>query len=243
MNEMKANFKSVLLHLYSKSHKGKTVYKQELLLRLALKEKNINLNNLEIKCDHILGLNYVNGIQLSIKYPDSFYYKAKSLIPDKKGINYFFNGNMSESGKRQEMLNPFKNLYGSEIVSSNEGRIQRNKDKFNEEYFRSFANAKFGLCPNQADWDGDKESMWTYRFIESCFVEAIPIIFINAPLGKKFTKDIIYYTDYEIISKEKFTDLNNPIYNENIAKKNSELAKKYYCLTDEECELLRNTYI
>lgn len=232
----------ILKRIYSKFFKSKTVYKQELLLRLALKEKNIDLKKLEIKCDHILGINFVNGIELTIKYPDSFYYKAKNIIPNEKEINYFFNGNMSINGKREEMLKPFKNLKNSIIVSSNEGRIQKNKDKFNYSYFNSFAEAKFGLCPHQADWEGDTESMWTYRFIESCFVEAIPIIFVDAPLGKKFTKEIVYYTDYDILNKKIFSDINNPIYDHNIAIYNRELTKKYFCLTDKECDLIRSTY-
>lgn len=228
--------------VYRKIFKRKTVFKQELLLRLALEEKNINPKNLEIKCDHILGINYVNGIELSIKYPDSFYFKAIKLIPKVKENNYYFNGNTSESGKREEMLLPFVNLKRSEIISSNDGRVQKNKDKFNIEYFKPFAQAKFGLCPHQADWQGNKDSMWTYRFIESCFVEAIPIVFIDAPLGKKFTKDIFYYTDKEILNKEIFSDLNNPVYDNNIAKRNRKLAKEYFCLSDNECESIKKTF-
>ena len=235
--------KRKIIFLYSKifRKRKKNIYKQELLLRLALVEKGIDPDNYEIRCDHLLGKNYVNEIELSIKYPDSFYIKSANLIPKNKQINYYFNGNTSSSGKRMEMLKPFTVLQNSQIISSNEGRNQENKNKFNTQYFVAFANSKFGLCPHQADWVGDKEHMWTYRFIESCFVEAIPVIFVNAPLGKIFTKDIIYYTDKDILEKNLFKDLNNPTYDIKIARLNRELAKEYFCLTDEECKKIKES--
>jgi len=220
--------------------KGKTVYKQEILLKLALQESGIEINKLTIECDHILGKNYVNGIELPIKYPISFYEKAKDLIPNKKKYDFYFNGNMATNGKRDIMLKPFFEDSKSLIINSDDGRVQKNKGKFNIEYFSPFAESKFGLCPHQADWKGDKEYMWTYRFIESCFVEAIPIIFEDAPLGNKFINNFNYIWSNEVL------DRNNkvipPIYDKELATKNRELAFSLFCLTSEEINLIKSTF-
>ncbi len=54
---------------------------------------------------------------------------------------------MSLEGERDILLKPFKNIPNTLIIPSNEGRINKNKDKFNVSYFSEFANSKFGLCP------------------------------------------------------------------------------------------------
>lgn len=217
---------------------GNQKMKQELLLRLALKEKGFNIKKMKIKCDHDLGLNIVNGIKLGIKYPDSFYLKAKKLIPENKPYSFYFNGNMSDSGLRAIMMQPFIKLPNTKVISSDEGRIQRLKDQFNHDYFAEFAKAKFGLCPHQADWPGNKQEMWTYRFIESCFVEAIPVIFKQTPLGDKFINGFYYLWDIEIeLSEEKII----PEYKQYLAQKNRVLAKDRFCLTENECKQIRNS--
>jgi len=215
---------------------GKPRFKQELLIRKALVEKGFRIRKLKIICDHNLGINYVNGIKLGIKYPDSFYNEAIKLIPKKKPYEFFFNGNMAESGRRSLLLKPFKNLPNTIIISSNEGRIQSKKDQFNIEYFSELAKSKFGLCPHQIDWIGDKEFMWTYRFIECCFVEAIPILFKDAPLGESFINGFNYMWDYQLFDLNKSSDLSCAD-----SENNRLLAKQKFCLTEEECKLINAT--
>ena len=212
---------------------GKPKFKQELLFRLALKEKGFNLRKLKISCNHILGKNYVNGVEFGIKYPDSFFHSAIELIPESKEYEFYFNGNMSESGERSKMLRPFMGRPHSVIIASDEGRIQNKKDKFNLSYFSEFAKSRFGLCPHQADWTGDKDAMWTYRFIESCFVEAIPVIFKEAPLGEKFTSGFHSLWD---------TEVNDDIvYDAWKAVENKCLAKERFLLSDRDCSQIRDT--
>jgi len=212
------------------------IYKQELLLRKALVEKGFDVNKIKIKINHDLGISYVNNIEFGIKYPDSFYEKSTQLIPNNKTQNYYFNGNMNVSGKRQSLLKPFVNFDGSKIIESNDGRKTSNKDKFNIEYFREFSYSKFGLCPHHMDWPGDKAYLWTYRFIEACFVEAIPVLFIDAPLSNKFTDGFYFLWDEEILNDSK-----NIIYNKDKAVLNRIVAKKVFCFTEKECEQIMNT--
>jgi len=219
--------------------RGKQIFKQEIILRQALVERGFDVEKMKIECDHILGKNYVNGIELSIKYPDSFYYKAKKLIPEQKTNLFYFNGNMSLSGKRNKMLEPFLHAPSAIIINSNDGRKQKNKGKFNIDYFAPFANTQFGLCPHQANWEGDKDYMWTYRFIEACFVEALPIIFEEAPLGRKFINGFHYTWKNELFKNE--NKLSIPTYNKKYAIHNRRLAYKSFCLSETECNQIRNS--
>ena len=213
-----------------------TIYKQELLLRKALAEKGFDVSNLNIRINHELGLSYVNNIEFGIKYPYSFYEKSTQLIPNNKTQNFYFNGNMNVSGQRQSLLKPFINFDESKIIESNDGRKTSNKDKFNVEYFREFSFSKYGLCPHHMDWPGDKDYLWTYRFIEACFVEAIPVLFINAPLSQNFTDGFYFLWDENILNNSK-----NIIYNKEKAIANRTLAKKVFCFTKIECEQIMNT--
>jgi hypothetical protein len=81
--------------------------------------------------------------------------------------------------------------------------------------------------------------MWTYRFIESCFVESIPILFQAAPLGKKFIDGFKYYWDFEVLSDSFNSD--DPNYDKEIAKNNRLLSKRMFCITEEECKLISAT--
>lgn len=162
----------------------KTQLKQEAILRLALQEEGVDDKLLVIKIDHINGYNYVNNIKLPIIYPRSFFLKASKLNFEKK-TDFYFNGNMSVSGERDKMLKPFSH-YNSIIEESNFGREAKNKIVFNYDYFNGLASSKFGLCPHQKDFEGDNDTMWTYRFIESCMCKAIPLTFTETPLGKEF---------------------------------------------------------
>lgn len=171
---------------------GRNMLKQEAILRLALQEEGVNDKLLKIEIDHVNGYNYINGIQFPIIYPRSFFTKSLELEQG-KDIDFYFNGNMSESGERKLMLKPFVSL-SSLIEESDFGRCSANKTVYNYDYFKGLASAKFGLCPHQKDFLGNADTMWTYRFIESCMCKAIPLVFIETPLGDKFV-DGFYIVD------------------------------------------------
>ncbi|MBU3940296.1 hypothetical protein KJ942_12390, partial [bacterium] len=52
---------------------GFNLLKQEAMLRLALKEEGLDYKDFDIEIDHINGINYINGIELPIIYPKSFF--------------------------------------------------------------------------------------------------------------------------------------------------------------------------
>jgi hypothetical protein len=231
------SIKKITNYLISKI-KRKTIFKQELLLMKALKEKGLYPKDLTIRCDHDLGLNYVNDVKLGIKYPDSFFHKAVSLTTKNRNADFYFNGYINESGGRGELLEPFKKFTNSIIISSDEGRNQAKKDIFNENYFSQLSNAKFGLCPHQIDWPGSKKHMWTYRFIESCFVGAIPVLFMSTPLGDNFINGYYYVWDKDFT--EDYTCAINK-YSHRKATVNQVLARKQFCLTDVEVAMIVST--
>lgn len=212
--------------------------KQEMLLRLALEEKGLDPKKLDLKCNHDLGINFVNGIEFGIKYPDSFFYKAQKQIPFKKKFSFYFNGNMSTQGEREQLLKPFKNLKNCLIIASNEGRIVKNKDKFNTKYFELFANSRFGLCPHQVNWEGNLDELWTYRFVESCFVESVPILFRKTPLSNNFVEGFYFLWDDQVLEmykKNELLDFNDKV------KENTLKAKQKFCFTANEIELIKNS--
>ena len=88
------------------------------------------------------------------------------------------------------------------------------------------------------NWDGSLEHMWTYRFIEACFVEAIPILFRKTPLSYKFVNDFYFLWDDEIL--DLFSSKNYSEYLDK-AKNNRILAKQKFCFTDKEIELIQST--
>jgi hypothetical protein len=218
---------------------GNPKCKQELLFRMALKEKGFNVKKLKISCNHLLGFNFVNGLQFGIKYPESFYMQAINLIPNTKDLNFYFNGNMKDyGGERKILLEPFKFIDKSEIIESEDGRIRENKDKFNIEFFTKLASAKFGLSPHHPNWPGDMNYLWTYRFIESCFVDCIPVLFKKAPLTDNFVHDFRYIWDDEIL-KNPNQIINS--YSIEDAKYNRELALERFCINEEECKLIKQS--
>ena len=155
-----------------------------------------------------------------------------------RNTDFYFNGYINESGGRGELLEPFQKFTNSIIISSDEGRNQAKKDIFNENYFSQLSNAKFGLCPHQTDWPGSIEHMWTYRFIESCFVGAIPVLFLSTPLGRNFTNGYYYVWDNDFI--DDYTSTVNK-YSYKNAMSNQALAKKQFCFTDAEIAMIIST--
>ena len=227
------------MHLSLKNLFSKHVpFKQELLLRSALTEVFIYPKFLKIHCDHLNGINSVNDIELGIKYPTSFLYRAQTLVPQKKQTNFYFNGNMDIDGKRLNLLQAFNKRDDTIIIASNNGRIQRNKNRFNENYFLGLANSKFGLCPHQLNWPGDKSKLWTYRFIECCFTKTIPILFRKTPLGENFIKSFIYFWDDAVLGENFYIDDDRF---KQITTHNLTLARDKFCLTLDEISLIHNS--
>lgn len=214
----------------------KTVYKQELLLKRALKEKGLKLSRLIIRIDHKLGKNFVNDIPLGIIYPESFFVKTLKLLNESKKNDFYFNGNMGEKGGRKKLLSPFQAFDNSRIIESNFGRISLFKSQFNYSYFKEFVNSKYGLCPHQIHWDGDY--IWTYRFIESCISFSIPILFKRTPLSDSFIDGFNIIWDTEIISNNRSVD-----FEMDAAISNYIHAKKKFCLTDENISDILKTII
>ncbi len=183
-------------------------------------------------------MNYVNGIKLKIKYPDSFFYKADSLISENKKNDIYFNGYINKGGGRKHLLEPFLSFSEATIISSNEGREQKKKDVFNEKYFSELSYAKFGLCPHQIDWPGSKEHMWTYRFIECCFTRTIPVLFLSTPLGNNFINGYYYVWDNDFTEDYACT-INK--YRHRKTEANQSLARKQFLLTDVEVVAINST--
>lgn len=180
---------------------GFSPLKQEAMLKLALKEVGLNYKKLHIIINHVDGMNIVNGVELPIIYPKSFFEKANQLHSLCKSIKFYFNGDMSESGERRKMLNNFM-IENSQIIESSYGRSRLTKDKFNQDYYFGLASSKFGLCPHQKDFEGNRDTMWTYRFIECCMVHTIPVLFKEAPLGYKFINGFHYLWDDEVLQND-----------------------------------------
>ncbi|MBA3026792.1 MAG: hypothetical protein FP820_10390 [Sulfurimonas sp.] len=202
---------------------GFNLLKQEAMLRLALKEEGLDYKDFDIEIDHINGINYINGIELPIIYPKSFFNKAKKMHTVKKILTYYFNGNMSDGGGRKEMLLKFSTP-NSKLIESDYGRSKFTKNKFNNVYYSELATAKFGLCPHQKDFKGNQETMWTYRFIECCMVLTIPVVFKETPLGSKFTNGFYYIDDDEALE-------NKNLYDTEKALKNFELSLEKFTLS------------
>ena len=171
--------------------------KQEALLRLALKEKGLNYKKLKIEIDHDNGINVIEGLRCGIVYPVDFFIRA-ARISGSKEYKYYFNGNMSASGRRKDLLDPF---IGDEtvIIESNDGRSILNKSKFNLDYYLGLSKAWYGLCPHQLDWTGSLKSLWTYRVIECCMVKTIPLTFKETPLSDEFLEGITFTTNEQPI--------------------------------------------
>tara|TARA_R110002020_G_scaffold318950_4_gene534640 strand:+ start:684 stop:1379 length:696 start_codon:yes stop_codon:yes gene_type:complete len=211
--------------------------KQELLLIKALEEEGFDCKKLKLRIDHNYGLNFVNGIEFGIKYPRSFYTNAQNVVKKKKKYSFYFNGYINDNGGRKKLLELFSRLPNSKIISSNDGRIPKNKDVFNKSYFNELADSQFGLCPHQLDWQGDLNALWTYRFIECCFVNTIPVLFKKTPLSEKFIKGFNFYWDDDILNNlnldsKKLTHM---------SIHNKQLASEIFLFTEEELNSIRKS--
>jgi hypothetical protein len=174
--------------------------------------------------DHKNGINYINKIPFDIKYPLSYIENIQKLSRE-KFYKYSFAGTMNKQSGRDNLLEKFQRA-DSKIISSNNGRNPDTKYKFDVDYYQLISNSEFGLCPNHAggEWYVH-DNAWTYRFMETVFCRAIPIVFRKTPLGKNFVKDIEYVWD----------DDNHKIANyDKIVEDNYNKALRYWTLQPDE---------
>ena len=222
MNKNVSRMKNLLKKLL-----GLKVYspkRQEALLRLCLNE--IGLDD-SFSINHDKGINIVNQKKYGILYPLSFYLKAYQIYcEENKNIFASFQGYINYEGGRAKMLEPFMARKDCLIIDDSYGRKKSNKFKFNDDYFRTMSKSKFVLCPHHVNWNGDKSTLWTYRFLEAIMARSIPIVFRETPLNKEFTGDYIFFYSDEIPSNivdeeyDKIVDKNYSI----LIKDNSTLA-------------------
>jgi len=207
--------------------------KQEVLFRLALEESGIDHAGCKIGIDHINGSCSINGIHFGIIYPKNFFEQGHALMTNEKQYKYYFNGFCDTAGGREELLAPFQPPEAV-IVYSDDGRNAEKKKIFNTEYFEGLSKAEFGLCPHQLNWKGNRETMWTYRFIECCMVGAIPVVFDRTPLSEAFTQGIVFYTDSEVLGRD-------IAYSRETAEANYAAAYEKHTLGAQQIESIRAT--
>ena len=173
--------------------------RQAIILKIALEEAGINPNLCKIKIDHNNGISYVNDVELPIIFPKEYFNLAKRLHATKKEYNFYFNGYVGNDRSRKKLLEPFLVREDSKVIWSNEGRSVSKKFNFNNDYFSELSKSVYGLCPHQLNWKGNKDTLWTYRYIECLMSYVIPVNFKKTPLGKSFVGDSHFVWDDEIL--------------------------------------------
>ena len=170
---------------------------QEALLRKALVERD-NLNP-AVHINHLAGIAVVDGAEMGIIYPDSFFDTGRTLFEKNVGYKvhqYFFQGVVEGWGQRSRMFNTFTRTHRrTEIVVSVRGRDGKQKGNWDNDYYTRLARATFGLCPHHVNFPHKGYGLWTYRFIECCMVGTIPILFRETPLRESFVEGFHYEWD------------------------------------------------
>jgi len=201
---------------------------QEYLLRSALKEHSIDC---DIQLDHKNGWNFVAGHQFGIKYPRS-YVDQIQLLNHKKIYDYCFIGSWTDNKGRKEILEKYQVL-NSKMHHSSNGRDPKKKYQFDKEYYQIMCNSNFGLCPGHPAMP-KHPNRWTYRFIESAFCHAIPVMFEETIYGTDFVKDIFYVWDRDLPG----IVLPN---HDALANTNYLKAVEYWTFQPDEIEMIRNS--
>lgn len=183
------------------------------LLKLALLEEDVTSEDIIV--DHKKGLNYVNGKELELKYPNSFVHKIASLSTEKK-YQYCFKGGLTCSSatfNRTALLEKFQGP-NSVITDTQYGIKRKDKTVFDEPYYQLLSNSLYSLCPNWAGKHWDHDFAWTYRFIESALCKTLPVVFRETPLGTNNTKDLFFLWSDELhtLSKEDYSNAVNDNY-------------------------------
>jgi len=203
------------------------------LLKFALAECNINVEQLDVDVDHRNGVIDVQGVKLGLKYP-RIYLKHIENLNHEKLYDFCFIGHFESFG-RKESLAPFieKNSY---IKHSEVGRQQK-KYSFDTNYYQTICNSKFGLVPNHTDPKRPKKwqhsNAWSYRFVETIISGAIPVLFHESPLGKDWVDGFKYLWND---SNFKIGELQ---YND-IIQHNKTLSLKRFFITDDEVAQIQN---
>lgn len=170
------------------------MFHQEALLRLALEERG-RLDP-AVCVNHLAGTASVDGEEVGIIYPDSFFDATRMLFEQYIGYKrhqYFFQGIAVSKGKRHDMLDDFVRAHPqTTIVHSDSGRAPENKGMYDYVYFERLARATFGLCPHHLNFPDRGYGLWTYRFVECCMVGTIPVLFRETPLRESFVEGFHY---------------------------------------------------
>jgi hypothetical protein len=167
-------------------------YRQVALLRMALAERG---RVGEVRCsqaDHWRGVSWLDGAEVGLIYPDSFFDHAEALLDTPKDRTLHFAGRVDRG--RRKLLEPFWHYPHATIIESNRGRTDA-KNGWDPVYYEPLAAAEFGLCPHHTDWPGPREHLWTYRFIDCLLVGAIPVVFRSTPLAGWLTDGFHYAWD------------------------------------------------
>jgi hypothetical protein len=196
---------------------------QEYLFKSALKEHGINK---DFEIDHRNGWNIIQGKKFGIKYPMSYIDQIKQLSHEKI-YDYCFIGSWTDNKGRKEILEKYQQLNSLMYHSSN-GRDPKVKYQFDREYYQAMCQSKFGLCPGHPAMP-KHPNRWTYRFIESAFCRAIPVMFQETVYGADFVRDIFYVWDDELPGKN--IDRYDDVREQNYIK-----ALKYWTFQPEEIQ-------
>lgn len=167
-------------------------YRQRALLETALAERGRTGRIRLTKEDHGQGRAFVDGEEVGLIYPDSFFRRSRPLMDTPKTVTLFFSGYCNQG--RRQLLEPLRTYPGAIIEESNRGRTPA-AHAWDEQYYRALAAAEFGLCPHHPEWTGDWDTLWTYRFIDSVLVGAIPVLFRATPLCEAFVGGFVYAWD------------------------------------------------
>lgn len=138
---------------------------QEHFFRLALAEKNIPVNNLQVK--HDKALCYNNGVKYPIVFPLEMINTIKNIQDSvQKTRQYFYRG---VDRKTKSWIKKYMNREDSLVTFSNRGRDKNLKYNLDIDYYTEMARSHFVLCPTDV-------YPWSYRFLEAIMAGCIPIL-------------------------------------------------------------------
>ena len=215
-----------------KSPKWQASLKQTIMLKKALVEEGINPDECKIKIDHDLGCSYVNEFELPIIFPKSHFDYAKKCHSNNKRYMFYFTGNPGKGNTRILLMKDFINKNDSKLIFNGDGRIVENKGNPNPIYFKEMSESHFSLCPHQPNWRGNWDALWTYRYIESLILKAMPVQFKSTPLAETFTKDSIFRWDDDTFD-------NMPTEKE--LEFNYKFAESKFCLSEKQIKNIKKS--
>jgi len=197
------------------------------LLKYALEEHFIDVEELDPTVDHRNGTVNLKGFNIGLKYPRAYLDYIKELNQDKQ-YDFCFVGHFESFG-REESLRPFMNK-NSYIKHSEVGR-QKKKYDFDTNYYQIMCNSKFGLVPNHVDKRRPKKwqhpNAWSYRFIETIISNAVPVLFKESPLGNEWIKG------FKFLWNDSNFDISDKQYN-NMKEYNYNLALERFFITKDD---------